>query len=203
MSGECESCGEHPLECQCTKRNFMEPCNKWLEEEIKEINEEVKKMNKNRCREEKKCLYFLFLLIPLQLYALACSGGEHFKYRDGSVNLNPYHNAKRIYYITGLKNIELLDKNVKEQVSDAFERNTCLKILQKYACKLNYEGYCNGQIGLELKEAFSLYICKCTVDEDDHDMMIKILDMMIYCFQTDDGRDQQPIWPEKRHWHEN
>lgn len=172
----------------------MNPDNQWLEKEINEVNREICKKNDKRPCNHQKEWFFLALLIPFLIYTIACESSECLSFKD--IRMSAYNNSQRIYFIAGVKNIELIDLTIKNNSSDP-HKNMLLKTLTKYSMKIHPASCANTQLMINLKNDIFHKLYASDMDQDKIELIIKIIDTAIYCFETDDGRNEQPIWSDK------
>jgi hypothetical protein len=173
----------------------MNPDNQWLEKEINEVNREICKKQPRKRPDNQKEWFFLALLIPFLIYTIACESSDCLNLKD--IHATIYNNSQRIYFKAGVKNIELLDQTIENNVSKEY-KNLLRKTLLKYSLKIHPASFANAQLMVNLKNDIHPKLCSSDMSEDKIELIIKIIDTAIYCFETDDGRNQDPIWSDKQ-----
>jgi hypothetical protein len=178
----------------------MNPDDQWLEKEINEVNREIcKRQPKTSCNHQKEW-FLLALLVPFIIYTIACQASDCLNLKE--INSAVYNNSQRIYFKAGVKNIELIERTISDNTSQ-YHKNILIKILCKYSLKIHSASCANAQLMVKLKEDIYPKLCLSDMVEDKIELIIKIIDTAIYCFETDDLRNEQPIWSDKtKFWYD-
>ncbi len=191
MSGECQVCFEHTLDCICKTGGSMNASNKWLEDEMRELRHEKKRQQKRQIKDCKHILAILFLFIFLFFFD-ALSADSYIRYDGKEEQINLAYDSRRIYYISGMKNIDLLKFKINEKVKNFEVKKVLFKCIQHHYLKFDYKSHVNGLIAAIFADDFlSVYALKVDID-DDYELFDKIFNTMIYCFRIDDEREKRP-----------